>query len=62
MEGHRFFELVRKGVAAEVLNTYVEEERDTRSYLGGAVFGSGNEFYPFPQAIIDDSLGVLTAN
>lgn len=62
MEGHRFFELVRKGTAAQVLNDYTQEESETRSYLSGVLFGSGNEFYPFPQAIIDESQGVLTSN
>jgi hypothetical protein len=38
MEGHRFFDLVRWGVAAETINKYVEIERDKREYLRGASF------------------------
>ncbi len=62
MEGHRFFELVRKGTAADVLNAYIAGEQDTRTYLAGKSFTAGNEYYPFPQAIIDQSGGVLTPN
>ncbi|MDQ3292242.1 MAG: RagB/SusD family nutrient uptake outer membrane protein [Bacteroidota bacterium] len=59
MEGHRFFDLVRWGIAAEVLNAYVEKEKTKRTYLNGAVFRKGiNEYYPIPQAeIINSTVG-----
>ncbi len=45
MEGHRFFDLVRWGIADQVLNLYVSKEKDRRSYLkssGGFVKGKMN--------------------
>ena len=62
MEGNRFFELVRKGTAIEVLNEYIDGEKDTRSYLENSIFEAQDEFYRFPQTIIDQSSGVLTPN
>lgn len=49
MEGNRFFDLVRWGVAAQVLNDYLSVERTKRAYLDGANFQAGkNELYPVP--------------
>ncbi len=53
-EGQRFFDLVRWGIAAEVINTYLIKEQIERGYLGGATFVSGkNEYMPIPQSQID---------
>lgn len=54
-EGHRFFDLVRWGVAAEVLNAYLEHEaKYLVTKFGGARFTAGkNEYYPIPQTQID---------
>ena len=54
-EGHRFFDLVRWGVAAPVLNAYLQfEGARLITALGGATFTAGkNEVYPIPQAQID---------
>ena len=63
MEGHRFFDLVRWGIAAEVLNEYLEEEKDKREYLRGATFTPGvNEYFPIPeqQVILSSINGVPT--
>ncbi|MDO1449138.1 RagB/SusD family nutrient uptake outer membrane protein [Rhodocytophaga aerolata] len=50
MEGHRFFDLVRWGIAAETLNTYLAKERTLRQYLVGATFKPGvNEYFPIPE-------------
>lgn len=50
MEGHRFFDLVRWGVAAETLNNYLEVESTRRQYLIGASFEEGiNEYFPIPE-------------
>ncbi len=54
MEGHRFFDLVRWGIADEVLNAYLAKEKDRRSYLkssGGFTKGK-NEYYPIPNRVI----------
>lgn len=56
MEGHRFFDLVRWGIAAETLNAYIAKEKSLRSYLGSATFTPGkNEYFPIPQGEIDQS-------
>lgn len=54
-EGHRFFDLVRWGTAADELNTYLQYEAQTLvTKFGGASFTSGkNEYYPIPQTQID---------
>lgn len=54
MEGHRFFDLVRWGIAAEVLNTYQAKEKVRRSYKNGSGgFTKGkNEYYPIPNRVI----------
>jgi hypothetical protein len=50
MEGHRFFDLVRWGIAEQELNAYYAKEGTLRSYLQGARFTRGkNEYYPIPQ-------------
>jgi hypothetical protein len=54
MEGNRFFDLVRWGVAAQVLNTYIAKEKALQEYLDGTSFVAGkNERYPIPQIQID---------
>lgn len=56
MEGHRFFDLQRWGVSAEVLNAYLASESEHRTYLQGKVFTPNkNEFYPIPSQAIDRS-------
>jgi hypothetical protein len=54
-EGHRFFDLVRWGVAAQELNDYLAyESQYLVTKFGGASFTGGkNEFYPIPQTQID---------
>lgn len=54
-EGHRFFDLVRWGIAASALNDYLAyESQYLVTKFGGASFTSGkNEYYPIPQSQID---------
>jgi hypothetical protein len=55
MEGHRFFDLVRWGVADQVLNAYLAVEKTRRSYKqasGGFTKGK-NEYYPIPNRVIE---------
>ncbi len=54
MEGHRFFDLVRWGIAAEVLMPYLATETVRRSYKNGSGgFTKGkNEYYPIPNRVI----------
>lgn len=56
MEGTRFFDLVRWGIAAEVLNAYIAKEKTIRTYLTGAAFTRNrNEYYPIPEIEIINS-------
>jgi len=53
-EGHRFFDLVRWGVAENVMNNYLAEEKEVRSYLNGVNFvGGKHEYFPLPQSQVD---------
>lgn len=64
-EGHRFFDLVRWGIAADVLNDYLDHEAQFLvTKFGGANFTAGkNEYLPIPQAQIDiQGTDVLTQN
>lgn len=62
-EGHRFFDLVRWGIAADVMNRYFETEKLLRSHLSNARFTAGkNEYQPIPQSQIDLSQGGMQQN
>lgn len=55
MEGHRFFDLVRWGLAEPVINAYINREKAFRPLKVGAVFTAGkNEYMPLPQGEIDN--------
>ncbi|MCH7398455.1 RagB/SusD family nutrient uptake outer membrane protein [Belliella sp. DSM 107340] len=63
MEGHRFFDLVRWGEAAQVLNAYLDVEKERRDFLSNARFTAGrDEYYPIPQREIDFTRGVYKQN
>lgn len=53
MEGHRFFDLVRWGVAEQVLNDYVQYEGQITTDVRGGNFNVNNRYYPIPQRQID---------
>jgi len=55
LEGHRFFDLKRWGVAQAVLNDYLAVESTKRTYLTGASFQARNIRFPIPQEAIDES-------
>lgn len=58
MEGHRFFDLVRWGIADQEINAYLVKEKEYRTYLNGAQFKKGiHEYFPIPQTQIDLSAG-----
>jgi hypothetical protein len=58
MEGHRFFDLVRWGIADTEINAYLQREKNLRTYLISAVFTKNkNEYFPIPQTQIDLSAG-----
>ncbi|MGS2763393.1 RagB/SusD family nutrient uptake outer membrane protein [Sinomicrobium sp. M5D2P9] len=64
LEGHRFFDLVRWGIAEETLNAYFRYQGSITTDIRGGRFISGkSEYYPIPQAQIDlsvDETGQLT--
>jgi len=77
MEGHRFFDLVRWGIAETVLNNYAKAESVSgkswdgrsftkRAYMAGRTFASKNNFFPIPADEIlnsqKDGKSVLTQN
>lgn len=63
MEGHRFFDLVRWGIAKSTLNNYIKTEQNLRSYLNGSDFKSEkNEYFPIPASEIDISEGRFIQN
>ena len=65
MEGHRFFDLVRWGVAEQVLNSYLQYEASKiPSHFEGATFEAGvDERLPIPQGQIDlQGAEILTQN
>ena len=59
MEGHRFFDLVRWGIAEAEINAYLNVEKTKRKFpLMGADFKNNrNEYFPIPQVQIDLSVG-----
>ncbi|MFD0799602.1 RagB/SusD family nutrient uptake outer membrane protein [Maribacter chungangensis] len=63
MEGHRWYDLVRWGIAEETLNAYLAEEKTKRDFLSNAQFTSGrDEYYPIPQREIDFTGGLYVQN
>jgi starch-binding outer membrane protein, SusD/RagB family len=64
MEGFRFFDLVRWGIAQTTISAYIEQDKAFRSLLGGtkpAVYASPkNDYWPLPQTQVDLQPGVLT--
>ncbi|RIV43448.1 RagB/SusD family nutrient uptake outer membrane protein [Flagellimonas pelagia] len=64
MEGHRFFNLVRWGIAKDVIDDYLSVEKTRRSHLTNAAFTAGkNEYWPIPQEYIDSvDDGLVTQN
>jgi hypothetical protein len=63
-EGHRLYDLVRWGIAAETLNAYIAYEGEFIPGLKGATFTANkNEYLPIPQNEIDlQGSDVLTQN
>lgn len=62
MEGERFFDLVRWGIAKETMNRYFEAEKDTRIYYKEATFDTGEEYCPVPVAQYNFSGGIYVQN
>jgi hypothetical protein len=55
MEGQRFFDLVRWGIAAATINEFIQREKILRPLKQNAVFTAGkHEVMPIPQGEIDN--------
>lgn len=66
LEGHRFFDLVRWGIAQTEINRYFSFEKTVTSDIITGNFTSRNKYYPIPQRQIDlsmkDGTSVLKQN
>ena len=63
MEYERFFDLVRWGDAATVINKFYTDESRTMSFLSGSTFTANkNEYLPIPKQQISASNGHYTQN
>lgn len=62
MEGERFFDLVRWGIAKETMNNYFAAEKDNRIYYQNASFETGEEYFPVPVAQYNFSGGIYVQN
>lgn len=62
MEGERFFDLVRWGIAKETMNNYFAAEKDKRIYYQNASFETGEEYFPVPVAQYNFSGGIYVQN
>ena len=63
MEGYRFFDLVRWGIAAEYLNSYFAVEKSRASHLRDAFFKKNrDEYLPVPLNQINFSKGLYKQN
>jgi hypothetical protein len=63
MEGYRFFDLVRWGIADQVMNAYYQKEQAQHSYYNGANFEKNKfEYVPIPVQQINFSKGIYKQN
>lgn len=63
MEGTRFFDLVRWGIAATTLNSFVSVEKTRYDFLANASFTQGrDEYLPIPQTEINLTHGLYQQN
>ena len=58
MEGQRWFDLVRWGIAVETINKYMQEESDLRPYYAGASLTNDELYLPIPISQIENSNGL----
>lgn len=57
MEGHRFYDLVRWGIAQTTLNEFITRESPIRTHMDGAVFATEDNYLPIPEYVISQSTG-----
>ena len=63
MEDSRFHDLVRWGIAAEILNAFLDVEKTKHPHLSAASFTKNkHEYYPIPDTQITLSEGLYEQN
>uniref|UniRef100_UPI003A986F3C RagB/SusD family nutrient uptake outer membrane protein n=1 Tax=Psychromonas sp. TaxID=1884585 RepID=UPI003A986F3C len=63
LEGHRFFDLVRWGIAKETIDKYLSVEAVRKPYLVEALFTAGkHEYLPIPNQQMILSGGLYVQN
>jgi hypothetical protein len=63
MEGYRFFDIVRWGIADQVMNSYFAIEKVRHPFLANAAFTKGkHEYFPIPQEQIVFTNGLYSQN
>lgn len=55
MEGHRWFDLVRWGIAVETVNAYYASEVGLRPWMAGAHLSEQDIYFPVPKAQLDNA-------
>lgn len=62
LEGHRFYDLVRWGIAKQTIESYSAFEGALLSAFANIQFETKDEYFPIPQQQIDRSQGALKQN
>ena len=62
LEGLRWFDLLRWGIAQEVVKDYYQYESQFQSYYNGASLSSNDFYFPIPLAQVDNSNGLYSNN
>jgi hypothetical protein len=63
MEGERFFDLVRWGIADKVMNNFLTVEKSKRIYYANSKFTAGkDEYLPIPNNQYGFSGGIYVQN
>jgi len=62
LEGHRFYDLVRWGIAKEVIESYSTFEGNYLPAFRNIVMSPHNSYFPIPQTQIDRSSGAIKQN
>lgn len=60
MEGLRWFDLLRWGVAEQVVTSYYQYEANFQEYYNGASLNSNDFYFPIPLAQVDNSNGLYS--
>ena len=60
MEGHRFYDLVRWGIAEPVLDAFIAREAPIRTHMAGADFQPEDQYLPIPEYVVSQSGGNIT--